>query len=327
MQFKPPSNPGWIQPEPEPEQPQQEFPQQQAPRPFIQQLEQPTQPAWQEPQYPPRPETYYPPQQPMMPPPPPPKKRMRRNDKIALGIILTIVGVAVLIGFSAAIYAGASGAQSQSQANQQVTATALSSQLTATDVTYQETAVAVSNSITPIVTDVPVTPTPPPTVTQAPTFATFTDGTFQVGTDIQPGTYRTQIGSSGCYFARLKGFGGTTDDILANNLTDYPAIVTIFPSDKGFISQNCGTWTTDLSQITTSKTTFDDGMYIVGTDIQPGTYKNSGSSGCYYARLHGFSNSTNDIIANNLTDHPAIVTISASDKGFQSTKCGTWTKL
>lgn len=34
----------------------------------------------------------------------------------------------------------------------------------------------------------------------------FRDGTHRVGTDIQPETYRTREGSSGCYYARLAGF-------------------------------------------------------------------------------------------------------------------------
>lgn len=102
--------------------------------------------------------------------------------------------------------------------------------------------------------------------------------------------------------------------------------MTIAATDKGFSSQDCGTWTQDLSQITQSKTSFGDGMYIVGTDITPGTYKNTGGEGCYYARLRGFGNTLDDIIANNNVDNPTIVTISASDKGFQSTDCGTWTK-
>ena len=125
----------------------------------------------------------------------------------------------------------------------------------------------------------------------------------------------------------VKGFGGSVDDIVANSNTDDPAIVTILPTDKGFESQNCGTWTKDLSRITTSMTTFADGMYIVGVDIKPGTYKSSGNQGCYYARLSDFTGSSDSIIANNNTDNPAIVTISASDKGFQSTRCGTWTLI
>lgn len=165
-----------------------------------------------------------------------------------------------------------------------------------------------------------------PTAKPTPTYAHFGDGTFQVGKDIQPGTYRTRVGSSGCYYARLKGFGGTVDDIIANNNTDAPTVVTISASDKGFQSQNCGSWTKDLSQITTNKTTFDDGIFIVGTDLTPGTYKNTGVQGCYYARLSGFGGTTDDIIANNNVDAATIVTIAASDKGFESNGCGTWTK-
>lgn len=165
-----------------------------------------------------------------------------------------------------------------------------------------------------------------PTATPAPSYAHFGDGTFQVGKDIQAGTYRTRVGSSGCYYARLKGFGGSVDDIIANDNTDAPAVVTISSSDKGFQSQGCGTWTKNLSQITKSKTSFGDGIYIVGTDITAGTYKNKGSEGCYYARLKGFGGTVSNIIANNNVDAAAIVTISKSDKGFQSSGCGTWTK-
>ena len=71
----------------------------------------------------------------------------------------------------------------------------------------------------------------------------FGDGVYQVGTDIQPGTYRTREGSSGCYYARLGGFSGELNDILANANTDAPAIVTIKPTDAGFETRGCGTWT------------------------------------------------------------------------------------
>ena len=169
------------------------------------------------------------------------------------------------------------------------------------------------------------TQTPAPTATPTPTYPHFSDGTYQVGKDIQPGTYRTRVGAFNCYYARLNGFGGTVDDIIANNNTDAPAIVTIAPTDAGFTSENCGTWTQDLSQITQSNTMFEDGMFIVGTDITPGTYRNTGGQNCYYARLSGFGNTVDDIIANNNIDTPTIVTIAATDKGFQSVGCGTWT--
>lgn len=157
--------------------------------------------------------------------------------------------------------------------------------------------------------------------------AQFKDGDHIVGTDIQAGTYRTRKGSSGCYYARLSGFSGELDDIITNENTDAPAIITIAPTDKGFKSSRCGTWTQDLSAITTSRTSFGDGVFIVGTDIEAGTYKSTGGSFCYYSRLSGFTGELEDIISNENTTSSAIVTISASDKGFKSARCGTWTKI
>jgi hypothetical protein len=159
------------------------------------------------------------------------------------------------------------------------------------------------------------------------TFVTFGDGTWVVGKDIRAGTYRTRHDSSGCYFARLKGFSGALADIIANDNTDAPVVITILATDKGFESSNCDTWSSDLSRITASKTSFGDGDFIVGTDLLPGTYRNTASTGCYWARLSGFGHTLGNIRANDNTDARAIVTIAASDKGFESSNCGTWTKI
>lgn len=233
--------------------------------------------------------------------PPPPRKSKRNTWVIVIAVVLLVC----CIGGLAKAFGNTSSNPNTPPAAQASTATTAPTQ--------------------PQGTPTPA-PTPSPTATPAPSYAHFDDGTYQVGKDIKPGTYRTRVGSSGCYYARLKGFGGTIDDIIANNTTDAPAIVTIAATDKGFESENCGTWTKDLSQITQSKTSFEDGMFIVRTDIAPGTYKNSGGSGCYYARLRGFGNTLDDIIANNDVDTSTIVTIASTDKGFQSEGCGTWTK-
>jgi len=73
--------------------------------------------------------------------------------------------------------------------------------------------------------------------------ACFGPGTFRVGTDIQPGTYRNSDSSGGCYWERLSGFGGTLDEIIANESSSSPQVVTIAPGDVGFSSSNCGVWT------------------------------------------------------------------------------------
>ena len=117
------------------------------------------------------------------------------------------------------------------------------------------------------------------------------------------------------------------EEILSNEATDAPSIVTIEPTDVGFQSRRCGTWTQDLSPITTSTTSFADGTYFGDTDIEPGTYRSSGSSGCYYARLAGFNGGFENLIANEVTDAPSIVTIEPTDAGFQSRRCGTWTRI
>ena len=100
--------------------------------------------------------------------------------------------------------------------------------------------------VTPVVSPTPTpklspTPTPIPTPTPA---ATFNDGNQIVGSDVMPGTYRAFVNGEGCYWARLRGFSGEIDDIIANgNQQKGSVIVTIKASDKGFESNGCGSWT------------------------------------------------------------------------------------
>lgn len=73
---------------------------------------------------------------------------------------------------------------------------------------------------------------------------------------------------------------------------------------------------------------FDEGTLTVGDDIQPGTYKAPNPSGnCYWARLKGTSGELGDIISNGNPSGPVTVTIKATDKAFDSSRCGGWTKV
>jgi hypothetical protein len=87
-------------------------------------------------------------------------------------------------------------------------------------------------STTVTTTQTVAAPPPPPAVA-------FRDGTFRVGADIAPGTYRASSPTS-CYWARLRGFSGDLGDIIAN--ANYVGIVTIAGGDIGFLSQGCGNW-------------------------------------------------------------------------------------
>ena len=62
-------------------------------------------------------------------------------------------------------------------------------------------------------------------------------GTFIVGTDVAPGTYRAQT-SSGCYWARLASLD--TSNINDNDNADGPVVIQILPSDKAIQVSDCG---------------------------------------------------------------------------------------
>lgn len=169
----------------------------------------------------------------------------------------------------------------------------------------------------------PASTAPPPKV------AVFGDGTHIIGQDIKPGTYRLREPASFCYWARLKGFGGTVGEIVANeNVIGGYAVVTIAKGDKGFESQGCGEWSADLSSVNPDRKRISiDGTYLLHVDILAGTWKSSGGDFCYWSRLRGFGGTIKDIIANdNVLGGSAVVTIAKSDKGFQVRGCGTWSR-
>jgi hypothetical protein len=83
---------------------------------------------------------------------------------------------------------------------------------------------------------------PPPT--SVPKTTMETDGTYRVGTDIVPGTYRSAgaspEGASDCYWARLSSLNET--HIIDSNISTVPQVVTIQPSDRAFLTHSCQPW-------------------------------------------------------------------------------------
>ncbi|MFI0987172.1 hypothetical protein [Streptomyces exfoliatus] len=69
------------------------------------------------------------------------------------------------------------------------------------------------------------------------------DGTFLVGQEVRPGTYRsTGPTDSSCYWARLKGTTGDSGEIIANGASKGPSTVTVLDTDKAFQTSGCQTW-------------------------------------------------------------------------------------
>ena len=78
-------------------------------------------------------------------------------------------------------------------------------------------------------------PAPPP----APKQVIDTDGTFAVGKDIAPGTYRSDGPRDGnaCYWRRV-----SDGKIVDSAMTKQPQVVLIEPSDTAFRTDRCQPW-------------------------------------------------------------------------------------
>jgi len=103
-----------------------------------------------------------------------------------------------------------------------------------------QTAVTLTSTLE-ITKTVTMTAPPPPSVPKA---TMETDGTYRVGTDIVPGTYRSAgpsaEGASDCYWARLSSLNET--HIIDSNISTGPQVVMIPPSDKAFLTHSCQAW-------------------------------------------------------------------------------------
>jgi len=74
--------------------------------------------------------------------------------------------------------------------------------------------------------------------------------------------------------------------------------------------------------------TFGDGVFEVGIDIAPGTYRSIGGNSSFPTIWHRLSDFTgNGIIAEGGCAGPSIVTIAKSDHGFESLNSGGWTLI
>jgi hypothetical protein len=157
----------------------------------------------------------------------------------------------------------------------------------------------------------------------------FGSGQYLVGKDIAPGRYFSDPPSSGCYWERQKGLGGSLNDILANDFVGFNAgqlIVDVLPTDLAFKTDaDCGTWFN--SPRSGAQSTLVPGTWLVGSQISPGTYRTSALSGCYWERLRDFSGNIGAIIANDFVSSAGqqLVAISGSDVGFSTDDdCGSW---
>lgn len=77
-------------------------------------------------------------------------------------------------------------------------------------------------------------------------------------------------------------------------------------------------------EATVAANTFSgNGTFRVGVDVQPGTYTSKGGSNCYWARLNATGD---DIIDNNISSGPAVLTVQGGDGLIKTSSCAPFTK-
>ncbi|MDP1624671.1 MAG: hypothetical protein Q8L64_02770 [bacterium] len=184
-----------------------------------------------------------------------------------------------------------------------------------------ESVAEVAPTATPEPTNTPLPPTP----TQNPNL--IKPGTYLVGVDIKPGIYRGEAGEglfSSCYWARLKDLSGSFDALLANENSIGQFYVEIRDSDAA-IETRCELVPLDSIPVTGEfPQIIKAGMYIVGRDIQAGTYKGQAgtdiTTSCYWGRLSNVAGGFDSILANDNAIGQFYVQVAASDFAL-STAC------
>jgi hypothetical protein len=67
-----------------------------------------------------------------------------------------------------------------------------------------------------------------------------------------------------------------------------------------------------------------DGIWIIGVDIERGTYQSAGGTLCYWARRADLSGEGSAILANNFKPGRQSVAMGPDDVAFESAGCGAW---
>ncbi|MBA2889904.1 hypothetical protein [Nonomuraea soli] len=171
-------------------------------------------------------------------------------------ILLLVSGLTGMIGFLIGLFAGIGMADPVAQERPNPSSTL---HLEPEETPGAETTAPVTEMPTlppEQATDQPTPPTTPPTMppstppaTQPP--AQATDGplggmrVLLVGTDIQPGTYRTTglaPGQQQCFWARLSSTDPALDSVIDGGMATGETTVTIQPTDKAFQTSGCAEW-------------------------------------------------------------------------------------
>lgn len=156
-------------------------------------------------------------------------------------------------------------------------------------------------------------------IPETPTSNTIKEGTYKVGTDIQPGLYKVVVKDSFmgmAYIDRSKDASMELNSIIANGIIQNSGYVRIKEGDAYVKIQGATLYPEDTIE-TNIKDAFEDGIFMIGVDIAPGTYKvevtDTNMNMGYVERQSDVSMELGDVIANEIFQNQGYVEIKASD--------------
>jgi subtilisin family serine protease len=158
------------------------------------------------------------------------------------------------------------------------------------------------------------------------------DGIRLVPSEVPRTTYVTtsKTLSDLCYWKTLSGFSNGSRDIVNNNLGNGQMIMEVTSLAVGVSTVDCGSWVR-LADIPTARKSSvpGDGVWSVQKQIVPGLYRASGGADlCYWKRASDFTDDGRAIIDNYIGSSPRpIMRIFPGDVAFESSRCGSWTRI
>jgi hypothetical protein len=150
---------------------------------------------------------------------------------------------------------------------------------------------------------------------------TYRVGKYLVGKDIEPGLYKVILKDSLMkmgYIERASDTDMSFSSIIANIILTGNGYVDIKSTDVAVKLTGVEMYKIDLATLEkNAKDEINDGIYLVGYDIKPGTYKvevtDTNTNMAYVERAKNVSMGLDDIIANELIQGQGYVTIKDSD--------------
>jgi hypothetical protein len=241
------------------------------------------------------------------PSPSPPGRRVTRRRLIIAAIVAVIL---VGVGIAAATTGGDDSSDDAADTATSAPATTAATGAAPATVEDGTTTTGAEETTTTPETTASTAPVPP-----------YPEGILQVGVDIPAGRYEADGGAQ-CYWERLRG--SDASQVVVNRLGGGHVVVDVSPDDTAFRSEKCGMWV-PAGPFLAPQTEFDDGIWLVGTQVAPGRYRNSGGGSCYWARLKSFGGEAADIVTNGESTQPVTLDVQPTDVGIETRGCGRWT--